>query len=96
MSELLAAVRNYLDITWTDEEGDKKLLGYIARGCDYINSETQRVNDYGTEGLARALLFDYCRYARSGATDEFRVNYGPDLRKLALEAAREAAENDTE
>ena len=29
--ELLQDVRNYLDITYEDAEGDKKLIGIIAR-----------------------------------------------------------------
>ena len=34
---LLEAVKNYLDITWDDPEGDEKLSGIIARGMQYLN-----------------------------------------------------------
>lgn len=33
---LLPGVRNYLDITWDDPAGDRKLVGIILRGMDYI------------------------------------------------------------
>ena len=32
MDELLAAAKNYLDITWEDQEGDKKLSGILEPG----------------------------------------------------------------
>ena len=36
--ELLTEAKNYLDITWTDEESDKKLRGQIRRGIAYITA----------------------------------------------------------
>lgn len=30
--DLLGDVRNYLDITWTDEALDNKIKGFISRG----------------------------------------------------------------
>lgn len=83
--ELLEDVRNYLDITWADEPGDKKLLGIIKRGMDYLKRWAQGGLDFSEGGQPRALLLDYCRYVRSGALDEFRVNYMHDLMALQME-----------
>lgn len=79
---LLDAVRNYLDITWTDADGDKKLIGIISRGMVYIDKVAGEACDYEAEDKPRELLFDYCRYVRSNALDEFQTNYLSELLSL--------------
>ena len=81
---LLEAVKNYLDITWDDPAGDEKLSGIIARGIKYINSVAGAELDYLAEDKPRELLFDYCRYVRSNALDEFQNNYLPELLTLQI------------
>ena len=81
-SELLEAVRNYLDITWVDAETDTKLTGIIGRGLARLDNLAGVPLDYSIEDLPRALLMDYCFYARSNALDEFEVNYLPMLLSL--------------
>ena len=87
---LLDAVRNYLDITWTDAEGDIKLTGIIARGMKYLDAAAGEELDYSAEDKPRELLMDYCRYVRSNALHEFQVNYLPEL--LTLQIQREVAD----
>ncbi len=79
---LLDAVRNYLDITWTDTALDIKLTGIIERGMKYLNAVAGEELDYSAEDKPRELLFDYCRYVRSNALNEFQVNYLPELLTL--------------
>ena len=86
---LLIAVRNYLDITWVDPAGDTKLSGIIARGIKYIDNIAGTEMDYTAEDKPRELLFDYCRYARSNALNEFQGNYLHEL--LSLQIAQEVA-----
>jgi hypothetical protein len=88
-SGLLEAVRNYLDITWTDASGDTKLTGIIFRGMKYIDSVAGEECDYTVEDKPRELLMDYCRYVRSNALDEFQTNYLPEL--LTLQIQKEVA-----
>lgn len=88
-SGLLDAVRNYLDITWVDSAGDEKLSGIIARGMKYLDSVAGAALDYTEEDKPRELLFDYCRYVRSNALDEFQTNYLPEL--LTLQIQKEVA-----
>ena len=94
-SGLLEAVRNYLDITWTDYAGDEKLSGIIARGMKYLDNAAGAELDYTTEDKPRELLMDYCRYVRSNALDEFQTNYLPELLSLQnqKEVERYIAEN---
>lgn len=86
---LLQAVRNNLDISWSDDAGDIKLTGIIARGMKYLNSVAGEACDYTEEDKPRELLMEYCRYARSNALDEFMTNYLHEL--LSLQNAKEVA-----
>lgn len=86
-SELMSAARNYLDITWDDPEGDKKLSGILDRGMKYLDAIAGHALDYTSEGKPRELLFDYARYVRSNALDEFQGNYLHEL--LALQISEE-------
>ena len=48
--EMLGDVRNYLDITWQDDETDRKLTGIIKRGMAYINQAAgAEQDDYARE-----------------------------------------------
>lgn len=90
---LLNAAKNYLDITWQDADTDTKLTGILERGIAYLNRIAGVEQDYTVEGDAKALLFDYARYVRSNALDEFLTNYLSEL--LALQMYAEVP-NDTE
>lgn len=93
-ASLLEDVRRYLDITWNDPEGDQKLSGIIARGQKYIDRIAGSELNYTTEDKPRELLFDYIRYVRSNALDEFQTNYLHEL--LALQADEEVKRHDQE
>ena len=82
---LFEAVRNYLDITWDDPDGDTKLSGIIERGMKYLNKAAGEELDYSIEDKPRELLMDYCRYARSNALNEFQTNYLHELISLQNE-----------
>lgn len=72
---LLADVKNYLDITWSDEATDSKTRGFIASGMDYLDKKAGGAQDYETDGTGRTLLMEYCRYFRDSALDVFENNY---------------------
>lgn len=86
MDELLTACKNYLDITWEDPDGDEKLSGIMMRGKTYLDRIAGYPQDYEQEGAPRALLFDYARYVRANAFDEFMVNYLHELLALQIDA----------
>lgn len=89
MEELLAAVKNYLNITWEDELTDQKLQGMIERGKSYLNHISGGSFSFAEENEARALLFDYCRYVWSNALEEFEQNFKPHLLALRIAAVTE-------
>ncbi len=82
---LLKDVKNYIDMTWEDPESDKKLSGIIARGMAYINRIAGSEQDFTEEAKPRELLFDYVRYVRAGALDEYAKNYLPELLALQID-----------
>lgn len=84
--ELLSDIRNYLDITYEDLDTDKKLLGIISRGMDYLDSTAGTGQDYSKETLPRALLMDYCRYARNNVLELFEESFRSELLTLRIGA----------
>lgn len=72
---LLAAVKNYLQITWTDEDTDTRIGELIDAGEAYIQNKLGDRSDFTGSGYPRTLLFEYVRYARDGALDVFENNY---------------------
>ena len=76
---LLSDVRNYLDITFEDEETDRKLRGIIERGMDYLDKMAGAEQDYEMETLPKSLLLDYCRYARNNVLELFEGNFQAEL-----------------
>jgi hypothetical protein len=89
---VLEAVKNYLDITWTDDAGDTKLSGIILRGMKYLNNIAGTELDYTEEDRPRELLFDYCRYVRSHALEDFQKNFSHELLSLHISAEVQAYE----
>ena len=82
---LLDDVRNYLDVTWRNADEDSKLTGIISRGMKYLDSVAGEELDYEEEDKPRELLFDYCRYTRSNALNEFQLNYLHELTSLQIQ-----------
>ena len=71
---LLPDIRRYLDITWADEELDKKIQDLTADGIFYLNDKLGEPGDYTVPGYPRQLLKEYVRYARDAALDVFENN----------------------
>ena len=92
---MLTAAKNYLDITWDDPATDVKLTGILRRGIVFLDHVAGAALDYGEEGLARALLFDYCRFARENALDEFAEAFIGELMMLRDMNTAEADDGQT-
>lgn len=73
--DLLADVKNYLNITWDDEATDAKISGLIASAAAYLDGKLGGQPDYEADGMPRTLLMEYVRYARDSALDVFESNY---------------------
>lgn len=82
-SEIIDAVKSYLDITWTlSPQESNKMTGIIERGMKYLDNISGESFDYAVEDKPRELLMDYVRYVRANALDEFQKNYLHELINL--------------
>lgn len=86
--ELLREAKNYLDITWEDEDADQKLRGQLRRGIAFISAKTGvSASDFAGDSVddrAQELLFNYVLYDRAGAVDQFKRNYRSDIVGLRI------------
>lgn len=92
LTALITDVKNYLDITWTDTDTEKKITGIVERGMKYIDRVAGATLDYTIEDNPRQALFDYCRYSRANALEEFQNNYLPELLTIQQEQEVKAYE----
>ncbi len=84
MDRLLDDVKNFLDITWEMELGErKKLSGIIERGKAYLKGKIGQCN-FEEETPEKELLLNYCMYARAGQIDEFIKNYKQEIIALQI------------
>lgn len=79
---LLKDVKDYLKITWDDE--DDSLDGIIRRGQANLQDLTGTIMDFEQEGQAKSLLLDYCRYAYNNALEYFEENFSKEILRLQL------------
>lgn len=80
--ELLDAVKNELAITYSDEETNKRITGYIESAEGRLQEIAGVPLDFNKPGLARDLLLARCRYANSQALEAFEQNYLSELISL--------------
>lgn len=84
MERLLEDVKNFLDITWEMELGErKKLSGIIERGKAFLKGKIGQC-DFEGETPEKDLLLNYCMYARAGQVDEFVKNYKQEIIALQI------------
>ena len=83
---LLDDIKTYLDITWDDEQTNRRITGLIEDGMAYLDDKLGEAGDYLSPGYPRTLLKEYVRYARDAALDVFENNYQSLI--LAMQADR--------
>jgi hypothetical protein len=80
---VLQAVKDYLKITWDDEDGSLQTI--IERGKAYLNDLVGAELDFDVVGPPRSLLLDYCRYVYNNASEYFEENFASELLRLQLQ-----------
>lgn len=76
-NDLLQDVKNYLRITWEDEDSD--LIKMIERGISYFKSIVGVDVDFIDDLQNRQLLLDRCRYVRNHVVEEFEDNFRSEI-----------------
>lgn len=82
---MLQELKDYLKITWDNE--DAYLQNIINRGQEYLKDLTGTELDFNTEGQAKSLLLDYCRYYYNNALEYFEDNFQKQIVRLQLKEA---------
>lgn len=78
--ELLADVKQYLNITWDEEDDDIQKM--IDRSLSYFKSITGQEVDVVEDGQNRQLFLDRCRYVRNRVVEEFEQNFQSEIINL--------------
>lgn len=81
---LLEAIKAYLHVTWDDINTEINLTGMINRGMARLQTIAGVSLDFAVENDARALLFDYVRYANSQALEVWETNFASELMALHI------------
>ena len=77
LEQLLADVKDYLQISWEDDATDRRLSDMIQSSAAYLDGVTAATNDYTAPGNMRTLLLERVRYQYNGALDAWLNNYLP-------------------
>lgn len=81
---MLEDLKNYLNITWEDEDIDKKLNNLIEESERSLNSIFGVDIDYSDNLEARELLFNRIRYAYNNALEYFETNFSKEILRISL------------
>ena len=79
---LIDQVRRKLNITWSDEETDKRINDIIASATLVLKHKLGIADvdyDFAAPGLENLLFLAYCLYEWNHAANEFDTNYANDL-----------------
>lgn len=79
-SDLIDQVKNYLTITWDDDDTDTKIDMLANDAIDAMNHKLGSEElDYSKAGAYRRLYLNYCLYAYNGCTEQFDDAYMKEL-----------------
>lgn len=79
---LIDQVRRKLNITWSDEETDKRINDIIASATPVLKHKLGIADadyDFSAPGLENLLFLAYCLYEWNHAANEFDINYANEL-----------------
>lgn len=86
--ELVLKIKDALDITFEDEDFDRKIIGIIEDAIPILRSLFGMPNnlefDWTMPGQERALLKNYCLYELNHVSEQFKENYRNDLIQMRI------------
>ena len=84
-ANLLEQVRRKLNITWSDEDTDKRLEDIINSAIPTVIHKlgiTDTSFDFSVQGAENALFLAYCLYEWNHSTNEFDTNYANEIAQI--------------
>ena len=80
--KLLSDVKDRLNITWDNENTDKKLTSMIEDAEIYLNHLLGAECDYSAPGMFHKLFLNYAMYSYNHCEEEFEDAYRKDILTL--------------
>ena len=80
--KLFQEIKDKLNITWDEEETDRKLKGMIEDAKYILDYKLGSKIDYTIPGMEHNLFLNYCMYAYNNCTNEFDDNYFNEIMQL--------------
>lgn len=82
--ELFKDAKSECNITWQDEDTDKKIRNAINQGIDVLQNDVGTSIDFDEDLQARGLLKTYVRYVWNNSEEYFIENNLQNLLKLEV------------
>ncbi len=86
--ELIKKIKDALDITFNDDDYERKIIGIIEDAIPVLRSlfgmPDELDFDWTEPGQERMLLKNYCLYALNNVTERFKENYQNDLIQMRI------------
>lgn len=84
--ELLLKIKDALDITFKDDDYERKIIGIIGDGIPILRSlfgcKEETKIDWCQPGRERMLLKNYCLYELNNVGEKFENAYKHDIMKV--------------
>lgn len=81
-SLLIQELKDNLNITWDEEETNRKLKRIINDAKLTLNWKLGQNIDYSISGPEHNLFLNYCMYAYNNCTNEFDDNYLNEIMQI--------------
>lgn len=82
MNNLLIALKDKLNITWLEEETERKLERIVTSAQVTLNRKLGADIDYTQPGPEQELLLNYCMYSWNNCLNEFDNNYFNEIMQI--------------
>lgn len=98
--ELILKIKDKLDITFNDDDYERKIIGIIEDAIPVLRSLFGMPDDlefdWTEPGQERTLLKNYCLYDLNNVTEQFKDNYRNDLIQMRIKyETKNKVENDS-
>ena len=82
VEQLLQDLKYKLNITWQEEETERRLRTIIADAEITLNHKLGATIDYSEDGPEHNLFLNYCMYAWNNCINQFDSNYFNEIMQL--------------
>ena len=82
MDSLLLELKDRLNITWDEEETNRKLNIILKNAKATLDFKLGAIIDYALEGQEQELFLNYCRYVYNNCANEFDDNYLNEIMQI--------------